>query len=82
MRSEPATPGPFIAAGGMAVAFFLYAYSAIARPSWVHSLVLPLVWLALLVVCLRWFSRRPRASVALPAVAVAVWFAAVLLAPR
>lgn len=74
--------GPFIALGGFAVAFFLYAYVAIAMPSWLNSLVLPLVWLALLVVCLRWFTRRPKAAIALPVLAIAAWFPAVLLAGR
>ncbi|MGA9749031.1 MAG: hypothetical protein WBQ50_16355 [Nocardioides sp.] len=66
----------------MAVAFFLYAYVAIALPSWVNSLVLPLVWLALLVVSFRWFTARPRAVVLAPVVAIAVWFAAMVLLPR
>ena len=74
--------GPFIAVGGFAVAFFLYAYVAIAMSSWLNSLVLPLVWLALLVVCLRWFTRRPRAAMALPVLAIALWFAVTLLAGR
>ena len=74
--------GPFIALGGFAVAFFLYAYVAIAMPSWLNSLVLPLVWLALLVVCLRWFTRRPKAAIAKTGKAIAAWFAAVLLAGR
>ena len=72
--------GPFIALGGFAVAFFLYAYVAIAMPSWLNSLVLPLVWLALLVVCLRWFTRRPKAAIALPVFALAGGLAAGLLA--
>lgn len=70
--------GPFLAVGGMAVAFFLYGYSAIALPGWFNSLVLPLVWLALLVLTTRWFSTRPRLSTALPVLATAIWFAAML----
>ena len=74
--------GPFFAVGGLAVAFFLYAYVAIVTPGLVTSVLLPLVWLTLLVVSCRWFTRRPRAAMALPVVAVAVWFAAVLLVLR
>ena len=74
--------GPFFAVGGLAVAFFLYAYVAIVLPSWLFTLVLPLVWIALLVVSLRWFTQRPRAAMLLPVVAIGVWFAAVLLVPR
>lgn len=74
--------GPFFGVGGLAVAFFLYAYVAIATPGLVTSVLLPLVWLTLLVVSFRWFTRRPRAAMALPVVAVAVWFAAVLLVLR
>jgi len=73
-----ADAGPFVAMGGLAVAAFLYAYSAIALPSWVHSLVLPLVWLALFALACAWFSRRPRAVIALPALAIVIWFAVLL----
>jgi hypothetical protein len=66
--------GPFIGIGGLAVAAFLYGYSAIVAPSWLHSVVMPLVWLAFFVVGCRWFTRRPVAIVALPAVAIVVWF--------
>jgi hypothetical protein len=74
--------GPFLAIGGLAVAFFLYAYSAIALPGWLNSLVLPTFWVVLLVVATRWFTRRPRASALLPILAIAVWFAVMLLVPR
>ena len=62
----------------MAVTAFLYGYAAIALPGPVTSLVLPLVWLVLLVVALRWFTRRPVAVVAVPVVATVVWFAVVV----
>jgi hypothetical protein len=70
--------GPFIGIGGLAVAAFLYGYSAIALPSFVRSVVLPLVWLALFVLGCRWFVRRPVAVAVLPVVAIVVWFAVVL----
>jgi hypothetical protein len=72
--------GPFIGVGGLAVAAFLYGYSAIALPSLLHSVVLPLLWLAFLVVASVFFTRRPRLVMLLPLLAVATWFA-VLLAP-
>jgi uncharacterized protein involved in cysteine biosynthesis len=71
--------GPFIGIGGLAVAAFLYGYSAFALPGLVNSVLLPLLWLVLLVVALRWFTRHPIRIVWLPVVAVAVWFAAMLL---
>jgi hypothetical protein len=82
MKQDFDKSGPFFAVGGLAVAFFLYAYVAIAMPSVLNTLVLPLVWVALLAVSLRWFTRRPKAAMALPVVAIAVWFAVVLLVPR
>jgi hypothetical protein len=74
--------GPFIAVGGLAVAAFLYGWSAIALPGWLNSLVLPLFWLVLLVLATRWFTPHPKRSLLLPVVAVVAWFAAMLLVPR
>jgi FtsH-binding integral membrane protein len=71
--------GPFVAVGGMAVALFLYAYAAIAQPSPLHSLVMPLVWVVLFAITCRWFTARPRAVLVLPVVAVAVWFVLLLI---
>ena len=82
MNQQLDKSGPFLAIGGLAVAFFLYAYSAIALPGWLNSLVLPVFWVVLLVVATRWFTRHPRASILLPVVAIAVWFAVMLLVPR
>jgi hypothetical protein len=70
--------GPFLGIGGIAVAAFLYGYAAIALPSVLHSLVMPLVWLVLFVLACRWFTRRPVAVVVLPVVAVVVWFVLLL----
>jgi hypothetical protein len=74
--------GPFIGVGGLAVALFLYGYSAIALPSIVNSLLLPLFWLVLFVLATRWFTRHPVRVVWLPVVAIVVWFAVMLLVPR
>jgi hypothetical protein len=78
VQRSPADAGPFVAMGGLAVAAFLYGYAAIALPSWVHSLVLPLLWLGLFTLACLWFSRRPRAVIVLPALAIVVWFAVLL----
>ena len=82
MQQDLDKSGPFLAIGGLAVAFFLYAYSAIALPGWLNSLLLPAFWVVLLVVATRWFTRRPKASMLLPVAAIAVWFAVMLLVPR
>jgi hypothetical protein len=71
--------GPFIGVGGLAVASFLYGYSAIAAPSIVNSVLLPLLWLALFVLACVWFTRHPVRATWLPVVAVVAWFAAMLL---
>ena len=67
--------GPFFGIGGLAVAAFLYGYSAIALPSVLHSIVLPLVWLVFFVLGCVWFTKRPVGVMVLPVVAVVVWFA-------
>lgn len=82
MKSNLEQSGPFIGVGGLAVALFLYGYSAIALPSIVNSVLLPLLWLVLFVFVTRWFTRRPVAAVWLPVVAIVVWFAVMLLVPR
>jgi len=79
MANDLRDSGPFIGVGGMAVAAFLYGYTAIAFPSVLHSVVMPLLWLALFVVSLRWFTRRPRGIVLLPVAAVAAWFVLLLV---
>jgi hypothetical protein len=63
---------------GMATTFFLYAYSAIALRDLVSLLVLPLVWLLLFVLAAAWFTTHPYRVLALPFVAAAVWFGAML----
>jgi hypothetical protein len=70
--------GPFIGLSGLAVALFLYGYVAIAFPSWVHSAVLPGIWLAFFVLACAWFTTRPYLVLVLPVVAIAVWFVVLL----
>jgi hypothetical protein len=71
-------PAPFLGLGGLAVAAFLYGYSAIALPSLLHSVVMPLVWLVLLALACAWFTRHPVRVLVLPVLALAVWFALML----
>ena len=78
-RQDLGNPGPFLGIGGIAIAAFLYGYTAIAYPSLLHSLVMPLLWLAFLGLTCAWFTRRPVAVVAVPVVAVLVWFALLLV---
>lgn len=82
MKHNLEQSGPFIGVGGLAVALFLYGYSAIALPSIVNSVLLPLFWLVLFVLATRWFTRHPVRVVWLPVVAVVAWFAVMLLVPR
>jgi hypothetical protein len=78
VQRKRADAGPFIAIGGLVVAAFLYGYSAIALPSFVHSVVLPLCWLLLLGLAFAWSARHPRRVVVLPAIAIVLWFAVLL----
>lgn len=64
--------------GGMAVAFFLYAWSALVLRGALFSVGLPLLWLVFFVLACRWFMTCPYRVLALPFVLVALWFAAVL----
>ena len=81
MKNNLEQSGPFIGVGGLAVALFLYGYSAIALPSIVNSVLLPLFWVVLLVLATRWFTRHPVRAIWLPVAAIVVWFAAMLLLP-
>ncbi len=73
-----AQSGPFIGVAGMATALFLYGWSAIVLPGPVHTVVLPLLWAVLFALSLAWFTRHPYRVLALPFVALAAWFAAML----
>jgi len=70
--------GPFIGLAGMATTLFLYVWSALVMRDVVFVLVLPLLWLLLFALCVAWFSKYPLRVVALPFVAAAVWFWAML----
>jgi hypothetical protein len=70
--------GSWIGVGGVAVAFFLYGYSAFVVRDVMSVVVLPFFWVALLVLGCRWFLTHPYRVLALPVVAFAVWFTAML----
>ena len=72
---EQAPASSFIGLGGLAVAVFLYGYSAIALPSWLHSLLMPVLWLVLFLLACAWFTPHPRRLPVLAAIAVVGWFA-------
>jgi hypothetical protein len=76
MRLDLRRSGSFIGMAGMACAGFLYFASGLVAPGWA-VVVLCVFWLALLVLGFRWFMTRPLHVLALPLVAVAVWFAAI-----
>jgi hypothetical protein len=73
-----ADPWAFAGIGALAVAAFLYGWSAVAVPSWLHSLVMPLVWLLLLVLATRWFTPHPRRVAVLGLLAYVAWFGLLL----
>ncbi len=78
MKQDRANAASFIGIGGLASTAFLYGYSAIALPSWLHTAVMPLVWLALFVLGCRWFLPRPRWVVGAAVVSAVAWFAFML----
>jgi len=74
---ERVSPWPFAALVGMTALLFLYGVAFGVLPWWVGLLLLA-VWAGLLVVVLRWFRTRPRATVLMPALGLVVWFVAVV----
>ena len=58
----------------MLVAFPFYAASGLMAPLWA-IVVLLLVWLGLFVLAIYWFRAHPMRVLALPVVAVVIWFA-------
>ncbi|MFY9913490.1 MAG: hypothetical protein WAK18_02395 [Nocardioidaceae bacterium] len=65
--------GPWAATAGMLVALWFYAFVALVAPWWVVPLML-LLWVALLVVAVRSFSRRPLVALLTPVAAMLAWF--------
>lgn len=69
------SPWPFVAAGGMALAFFCYFFLPFAYPGihipWWSLLVLAVVWFLLLGLLVSWFTRRPGLTMVVPVLAFA-----------
>ena len=78
MRHDLEKSGPFLGIGGLAVAAFLYGYTAFVVPGLLYSVVLPLAWLALFVLACRCFTGLRVAVGGLPVAAVALWFLVLL----
>ena len=78
MKMNLRQSGPFIGIGGMATTLFLYVWSALVVSDVMTIVVLPMVWLVLFVLSLAWFTKYPYRVLALPFIAAAVWFAAML----
>jgi hypothetical protein len=72
-----ASPWPFVGMAGMACVLFLIGASLLAAP-WFVVLGLTLVWIAVLVLALRWWTPHPRRLPWLPAGLTALWFATVV----
>jgi hypothetical protein len=75
-RPDRASPAPFAGMIGMACVFFLIGASVLTTP-WYAVAALFLLWAAVLVVALRWFTPHPRRVPWLPVGLVVVWFATV-----
>jgi hypothetical protein len=78
MKPDLEQSGSWIGMSGMAVAFFLYAYSAFVVRDVLTVAVLPLFWLVLFTLACRWFLTHPYRVLVLSVVSVAVWFLAML----
>ena len=81
-RPSPRRPWWEYALGALGIAAHLaalvfYAASGLLAPGWAVVLLL-LVWLALLAVAIRLLLRRPLLTLAVPVLAAAVWYAALL----
>jgi hypothetical protein len=70
--------GPWIGITGMVCVLWLYGASKLAGASTVALVLLLLLWLVQFALACRWFSRRPYAVLAMPVVALALWFAVIL----
>jgi hypothetical protein len=64
--------GPWISVAALVCLLWLYVASLFFAPWWA-VVGLTLVWLVLLVMALRWFSRHPYATLLLPVFGLALW---------
>lgn len=70
---ERLSPWSFVGLVLMACSFFLYAASGLVAPWWAVAVLL-VVWAALLVLCLSWFTRRPTWVPFVGLFSIALWF--------
>jgi hypothetical protein len=70
------SPWGFVGIAGMVSVLFLYGASGLVAPPWA-VVVLLLVWLAMFVQTCRWFVPYPSRTVAMPVIALVIWFAAI-----
>jgi hypothetical protein len=78
-RRPNASPWPFVGIGALVCLGFIDGASILFLPWWGVALLMVL-WIGLMVQGVRWFTARPRGTVALAGVGVLVWLVAVLLA--
>jgi hypothetical protein len=79
MRRPNASPWPFVGIGSLVCLGFVYAASVLFLPWWGVALLM-LLWLGLMAQGTRWFTPRPRATVALAGLGLVAWLVAVALA--
>lgn len=65
----------------MFVALWFYGFVGLVAPAWMVPVML-LLWLVLLLVQLRNFTRRPLVAFAMPFVSLVLWFAIVAAGGR
>ena len=70
--------GSWIGMSGIAVAFFLYGYSAFVLRDVLSVVILPLIWIVIFVLGCAWFMKYPYRVLLLPVVVIGVWFTAML----
>ena len=68
--------GPWVGAAGLLIALWFYGFVGLVAPWWVVPLML-LLWVALAVIAWQSAESRPGVSLAMPVVAMALWFAIV-----
>ncbi|GAA1479065.1 hypothetical protein GCM10009623_35110 [Nocardioides aestuarii] len=74
---EKASPWPFTGMIGLACTAFLIGASALLSPWWL-VLLLALVWVAALVLAVRWWTPHPRRLPAVAGAVALVWVVAVV----
>lgn len=71
-RAGAVSPVPFIGMALMAVTLFLYVYAVVIVP-WFVLIAMLLLWLFLMLECVRVWSSHPRRLIAIPIFATVVW---------